>query len=152
MPAVLAALALSVAAPVLVAPAAAEPRSTGDQTVGSTPLDIVWMSNQADSACAKRPIWTIAVQGKALLLRTRNFDYQSVPIAPRGDGSASMDRVLQPARNLKYRVSGSFDGHGTLRLLLEDLAREAEPCSWRFEAKYADGVAPGVSATRSRKP
>lgn len=108
------------------------------------------MDNQDSSACPRKPIWTIAVQGATLLLKTRNFDYQAVPIVLRGDGSASMDRTFQPRRNLKYRVSGTFDGRGYMRLRLEDLAREGEPCSWRFMAEYPDGVVPGIRAVRSR--
>lgn len=135
------------------APAFAQAGGTADRTMGSPPAqDIVWTDNQDSSVCPRRPTWTIAVQGTALLLKTRNFDYQIVPIALRGDGSASMDRVFQPGRNLKYRVIGTFDGKGRMRLRLEDLAREGGPCSWRFEAEYQDGVVPGVKATRSRTP
>lgn len=92
------------------------------------------------------------VQGTTLLLKTRNFDYQAVPILLRGDGSASMDRVFQPARNIKYRVSGTFDGRGRMRLRLEDLEREGGPCSWKFAAEYQDGIVPGVKAARSGNP
>ena len=92
------------------------------------------------------------MQGATLLLKTRNFDYQSVPIALRGDGSASMDRVLQPERNIKYRISGTFNGRGRMRLRLEDLAREGPPWSWRFAAEYQDGIVPGIKAVRSRNP
>jgi hypothetical protein len=134
-------------------PAFAEPNGARDRAIGSIEgQDIVWTDNQNSSACPSRPVWTIAVQGTSLLFKTRNFDYQSVPVALRGDGSASMDRVFQPGRNLKYRISGTFDGQGRMRLRLEDLAREGEPCSWRFAAEYQDDVVPGVKATRSRRP
>ena len=118
----------------------------------SVPQDIVWTDNQDGFVCPSRPVWSIAIQGTNLLLKTRNFDYQAVPIALRGDGSASMDRIIQPGRNVKYRVSGTFDGKGRLRLRLEDLAREREPCSWRFEAEYREGIVPGVKAGRSSSP
>lgn len=148
-------LAPSVAALAFLAhaPAFAESTVARDRATASSPgQDIVWTDNQDSAVCPKRPVWTIAVQGTALLLKTRNFDYQAVPIALRGDGSASMDRVFQPGRNLKYRVSGTFDGQGRMRLRLEDLSREGGPCSWRFEAEYQDGLVPGVKATRSRNP
>lgn len=135
------------------APALAQARSSEDQVIGSGQgRDILWIDNQDSVACPRKPVWTLAVQGAALLLKTRNFDYQAVPIVPRGDGSASMDRVLQPGRNLKYRVSGTFDGRGRMTLRLEDLAREGGPCSWRFAAEYRDGIAPGVKAVRNKGP
>lgn len=131
----------------------AQPDGARDRAIDSSPgQDFVWMDNQDRAACPKRPIWTIAVQGTTLLFKTRNFDYQTVPVALRGDGSASMDRVFQSGRNVKYRISGTFDGRGRMRLRLEDLTREGAPCSWRFEAGYQDGVVPGVKATRSRNP
>lgn len=148
-------LALSVTALAFLAdaPAFAESNSARDRAIGSSPAqDIVWTDNQDSSACPKRPVWTIMAQGTTLLLKTRNFDYQVVPIALRGDGSASMDHVIQPGRNVKYRISGTFDGHGRMRLRLEDLAREGRPCSWRLEAEYQDGIVPGVKAARSRNP
>ncbi|CAN5118504.1 hypothetical protein BH10PSE6_BH10PSE6_29510 [soil metagenome] len=115
-------------------------------------LDFVWSNNPGSLACPRRPLWSIAIQGTNLLLKSRNFDFQAIPIALRGDGSASMDRVIQPGRNVKYRVSGSFDGRGRLRLRLQDLMGEGEPCSWRFEAEYQDGIVPGVKAARSTSP
>jgi hypothetical protein len=135
------------------APAFAQASGAEDQRIGSgQSQDILWIDNQDSASCPKKPIWTLAVQGTTLLLKTRNFDYQAVPIVLRGDGSASMDRVFQPGRNLKYRVSGTFDGRGRMRLRLEDLAREGGPCSWRFAAEYQDGLVPGVKATRSKSP
>ncbi len=114
--------------------------------------DIVWIDNQERSACPSRPIWTVAVQGNALLFKTRNFDYQVVPVALRGDGSASLDHIFRPGRNLKYRISGTFDGRGRMKLRLDDLGREDAPCSWRYEAEYPDGIMPGVKAARNRTP
>jgi len=118
----------------------------------SSTRDFVWVDDQESSACPRRPSWTLAIRGANLLLKSRNFDYQAIPIAARGDGSASMDRIFQPGRNVKYRVSGTFDGKGRLRLRLDDLSREHGPCSWRFEAEYQDEVVPGVKSARSRNP
>ncbi len=147
------ALGVSALAALAHAPAFAQSGGARDQAIGSNPgQDFVWTDNQERSACPRKPIWTIAVQGTTLLFKTKNFDYQAVPVALRGDGSASMDRVFQPGRNLKYRISGTFDGHGRMRLRLDDLSREGGPCSWRFEAEYQDDVVPGVKAARARSP
>lgn len=147
---------LVLASLIVLSPLAARAETPGSgryPVIGASPTqDIVWTDNQDGFVCPSRPVWSLAVQGTNLLLKTRNFDYQSIPIALRGDGSASMDRIIQPARNVKYRVSGTFDGKGRLRLRLEDLARERDPCSWRFEAVYQEGIVPGVRAGRSSSP
>jgi hypothetical protein len=114
--------------------------------------DFVWLDNQDGFVCPSRPLWSLAIQGTNLLLKSRNFDFQAIPIALRGDGTASMDRVIQPGRNVKYRISGTFDGKGRLKLRLEDVSRERGPCSWRFEAEYPDGIVPGIKAVRSGSP
>lgn len=115
-------------------------------------LDFVWSNNPGSLACPGRPAWSLAIQGTNLLLKSRNFDFQKIPIALRGDGSASLDRIIQPGKNVKYRVTGTFDGRGRLRLRLQDLMGEGQPCSWRFEAEYRNGIVPGVKAIRSTGP
>jgi hypothetical protein len=117
------------------------------------PQDIIWQVEQDTSACAKRPIWTLRIQPTNLLVRTPNFDYQPpIPIRLRGDGTASMDREIQPGRNVRYRVSGSFDGKGRLFLRLEDVARDDIRCSWKFSAWYKEGVVSGVKGGWSGTP
>lgn len=126
---------------------------TSTPVLGESPIQaIVWTDNQDTAACPRRPTWLVAVQGPLLLFRTRAFDYQAVPIALRGDGSASLDRVIQPGVNIKYRVSGTFNGKGRVTLRLEDLAREGGPCSWRFGAEHQEGILPGVKGGRSKGP
>jgi hypothetical protein len=141
---------------IFLSPQAAQAQAPGRSQVpmlgAGDALDFAWSNDPGSFACPRRPVWSMAIQGTNLLLKSRNFEFQTIPIALRGDGSASLERVIYPGRNVKYRVSGSFDGRGRLRLRLRDLAGEGEPCSWRFEADYQDGIVPGVKAVRSSSP
>jgi hypothetical protein len=133
-------------------PVAAQPdaRSPSALFAPSTDNDFELVLKEGDSACPGKFRWIATVKGSDFFIKTRNFDYQRIPIALRGDGSASMDHTIQPGRNLKYRITGTFDGKGRLWLRLEDLAQHDRRCVWDVTSSYRNGIAPGISGGRQQ--
>ena len=110
--------------------------------------DIELVLKDGDSVCPGKFRWIATVKGSDLFIKTRNLEYQRIPIALRGDGSASMDQTIQPGRNLKYRITGTFDGKGRLWLRLEELAQPDRRCVWEVTSSYRNGIAPGIAGGR----
>jgi hypothetical protein len=128
--------------------AQADVRSPSGTFAPSSDNDIEFLLTEGDSVCPRKFRWIATVKGSDFFIKTRNVDYQRVPIALRGNGSASMDHTMQPGRNLKYRITGTFDGKGRLWLRLEDLVQLDRPCVWEVTTSYRNGIAPGIAGGR----
>jgi hypothetical protein len=128
--------------------AQADVRSPSASLAPSIDNDIEFLLTEGDPVCPRKFRWIASVKGSDFFIKTRNTEYQRIPIALRGNGSASMDHTIQPGRNLKYRITGTFDGKGRVWLRLEDLAQLDRPCVWEVTSSYRTGIAPGIAGGR----